>query len=120
MVNNKSLHVKKMTWRLAFAPGRYAYIDLGDHLADSLLRRQNISVKFEQEFSNKVGPYGGGNGYDTGEGTELNESIVFVGGQYVTCINIGRKSCIMRLMKSSILADTGLILPITDAKGDLL
>ena len=36
---------------------RYAYIDLGDHLADSLFRRQNISVKFEQEFSNKVSPY---------------------------------------------------------------
>ena len=36
---------------------RYAYIDLGDHLADSLFRRQNISVKFEQEFSNRVSPY---------------------------------------------------------------
>ena len=51
---------QKNWFNLTVAPSlycRYAYIDLGDHLADSLFRRQNISVKFEQEFSNKVSPY---------------------------------------------------------------
>ena len=36
---------------------RYAYIDLEDHLADSLFERQNISVHFEQEFENPVNGY---------------------------------------------------------------
>ena len=36
---------------------RFAYFDLGDHLADSLFRRQRVSVKVEQEFSNQVSPY---------------------------------------------------------------
>ena len=52
--------IQKNWFNLTVSPSlncRYAYIDLEDHLADSLFRRQNISVKFEQEFSNKVGPY---------------------------------------------------------------
>ena len=51
---------QKNWFNLTVAPSlycRYAYIDLGEHLADSLFRRQNISVKFEQEFSNRVSPY---------------------------------------------------------------
>ena len=52
--------IQKNWFNLTVSPSlycRYAYIDLEDHLADSLFRRQNISVKFEQEFSNKVSPY---------------------------------------------------------------
>ena len=29
---------------------RYAYFDLEDHLADSLFERENVAVKYEQEF----------------------------------------------------------------------
>ena len=36
---------------------RYAYFDLEDHLADSLFERQNITVKYEQEFANPINPY---------------------------------------------------------------
>jgi len=36
---------------------RYAYFDLEDHLADSLFQRQNIAVKYEQEFVNPINPY---------------------------------------------------------------
>lgn len=36
---------------------RYAYIDLEDHLAESLFERQRVSVKYEQEFVNPVNPY---------------------------------------------------------------
>ena len=36
---------------------RYAYIDLEDHLAESLFERQRVSVKYEQEFMNPVNPY---------------------------------------------------------------
>ena len=36
---------------------RYAYIDLEDHLADSLFARQNVAVKYEQEFVNPINPY---------------------------------------------------------------
>ena len=36
---------------------RYAYIDLEDHLADSLFERQNISVRFEREFENPINGY---------------------------------------------------------------
>ncbi len=36
---------------------RYAYIDLEDHLADSLFQRQNISVRFEREFQNPINGY---------------------------------------------------------------
>ena len=36
---------------------RYAYIDLEDHLADSLFQRQNISVRFEREFENPINGY---------------------------------------------------------------
>ena len=36
---------------------RYAYIDLEDHLADSLFERQNISVHFEREFENPINGY---------------------------------------------------------------
>ena len=36
---------------------RYAYIDLEDHLADSLFERENVAVKYEQEFVNPVNNY---------------------------------------------------------------
>ena len=36
---------------------RYAYFDLQDHLADSLFARQNVTVKYEQEFVNPINPY---------------------------------------------------------------
>ena len=36
---------------------RYAYFDLEDHLADSLFERENVAVKYEQEFVNPVNNY---------------------------------------------------------------
>ena len=36
---------------------RYAYFDLEDHLADSLFERENVAVKYEQEFVNPVNDY---------------------------------------------------------------
>ena len=51
---------QKNWFRLPAFPGvycRFAYFDIVDHLADSLFARQNISVKYEREFSNPVSPY---------------------------------------------------------------
>ncbi len=54
-------HFEQKNWfNLTVSPSlycRYAYIDLEDHLADSLFRRQNISVRFEREFENPINGY---------------------------------------------------------------
>ena len=36
---------------------RYAFIDLHEHLADSLFARYGVTVKYEREFANEVNPY---------------------------------------------------------------
>lgn len=36
---------------------RYAFIDLEEHLADSLFARWNVPVKYEREFANRENPY---------------------------------------------------------------
>lgn len=36
---------------------RYAFIDLEDHLADSLFARRHVQVRYEREFQNPINGY---------------------------------------------------------------
>ena len=59
-MENRMKTEQKNWFNLTASPSlycRYAYIDLEDHLAESLFARQRISVKYEQEFVNPINDY---------------------------------------------------------------
>ncbi len=59
-MENRMKTEQKNWFNLTVSPAlycRYAYIDLEDHLAESLFERQHVSVKYEQEFVNPINSY---------------------------------------------------------------